>query len=228
MGEVIASQPAGTASDADLIRQSWRQPDRFGAVFDRHAAAIHRRCGALPAPRLRRIWLSVDGTRPGLLREPGNPTALDPNPRPSLNAPTYRLLQSLPTNPHNLLERLYTDTKGSGPNPQQEVFVTIGDLVRESIAPPKVRAALNQAAALIPDVELVPSAVDAAGRHGVAVARTHDGERTELIFDRTTLQFLGERVVVVESRTGFPAGSVIGTSAVLRSAIVDRPGQLPR
>jgi hypothetical protein len=180
-----------------------------------------------PAPRLRRIWQSVDGSRPGLLREPGTSTALEPNPQPSLGS-TYRLLQSLPTDPHRLLERIYTDTKGTGPNPQQEAFVTIGDLVRESIVPPKVRAALYQAAALIPGVELVANAVDAAGRHGVAVARTHDSWRTELIFDRTTLGFLGERQVLVKSWAGLAPGSVIGTSAVLRSAIVDRPGQLPR
>jgi RNA polymerase sigma factor (sigma-70 family) len=42
MSEVTASQPAGTASDAHLIQQSWRQPDRFAEVFDRHAATIHR------------------------------------------------------------------------------------------------------------------------------------------------------------------------------------------
>ena len=41
----VAHEPAGTQrgqpDDAGLIAESCRAPERFGAVFDRHAAAIH-------------------------------------------------------------------------------------------------------------------------------------------------------------------------------------------
>ena len=81
-----------------------------------------------------------------------------------LNDPTYRLLQTLPTNPHVLLAMIYRIERGHGPGPDQEAFVTIGDLLRNTIAPPKVTAALYRAAALIPGVTFVPNATDAIGR----------------------------------------------------------------
>jgi hypothetical protein len=76
----------------------------------------------------------------------------------SLNDPTYRLLQTLPTSPHALLALIYRVERGHGPGPNQEAFVTIGDLLRNTIAPPKVAAALYRAAALIPGVTLIPNA----------------------------------------------------------------------
>ncbi|MEV4220422.1 RNA polymerase sigma factor [Nonomuraea sp. NPDC049725] len=36
------SAPPSEVTDAQLIEASWRDPDRFGAVFDRYFAAIHR------------------------------------------------------------------------------------------------------------------------------------------------------------------------------------------
>jgi hypothetical protein len=121
-----------------------------------------------------------------------------------LNDPTYRLLQTLPTNPRALLALIYREERGHGPSPDQEAFVTIGDLLRGTIAPPKVTAALYRAAALISGVTLIPHATDAIGRHGVAVARTGPGAdggvREELIFSETTLRLIGERTVI--ARTG--------------------------
>ncbi|MFG3661236.1 hypothetical protein [Streptomyces sp. NPDC047706] len=67
---------------------------------------------------------------------------------------------------------------------------------------------------------MVRGVEDSVGREGVAVTRTGDGEREELIFDDETFTFLGER----ELDAG---GSVYGTSAVLERAVVDRVGQRP-
>ena len=137
-----------------------------------------------------RIWVPVDNLcRSGLergitgngqitsstfsLRQPG---VKCPN-IGGLNDPTYRLLQTLPTNPHALLAMIYRIERGHGPGPDQEAFVTIGDLLRNTIAPPKVTAALYRAAALIPGVTFVPNATDAIGRPGVAVARIGPGRR---------------------------------------------------
>ncbi|MEW1838927.1 RNA polymerase sigma factor [Nonomuraea angiospora] len=36
------SAPPSEGTDAQVIEASWRHPDRFGAVFDRYFAAIHR------------------------------------------------------------------------------------------------------------------------------------------------------------------------------------------
>jgi hypothetical protein len=143
----------------------------------------------------------------------------------SLNDPTYRLLQTLPTNPHTLLAMIYRVERGHGPSPDQEAFVTIGDLLRDTITPPKVAAALYRAAALIPGVTLVPHATDAIGRHGVAVARigpgVDGGVRDELIFSRTTLQFIGERTVIART------GTTTSATAIITRAFVDHRGQIP-
>ena len=143
----------------------------------------------------------------------------------ALNDPTYRLLQTLPTNPHALLAMIYRMERGHGPGPAQEAFVTIGDLLRNTIAPPRVTAALYRAAALIPGVILVPAATDAIGRHGVAVARigpgVDGGVREELIFSRATLQLIGERTVI--ARTGVATTA----TAIIARAFVGHRGQVP-
>jgi hypothetical protein len=139
----------------------------------------------------------------------------------SLNDATYRLLQTLPTDPHALLALIYKVERGHGPSADQEAFVTIGDLLRDKIAPPKVAAALYRAAALIPGVTLVPDATDAIGRHGVAVAQTAEGIRTELIFSKTSLRVIGERTILVS------VGISTSASAIIRQGFVDHIGQVP-
>jgi hypothetical protein len=143
----------------------------------------------------------------------------------SLNDPTYRLLQTLPTNPHTLLALIYRVERGHGPGPDQEAFVTIGDLLRNTIAPPKVAAALYRAAALIPGVTLIPGATDAIGRHGVAVGRigpgVDGGVREELIFSGATWRLIGERTVIAHTGTTTSATAIIGR------AFVDHYGQIP-
>jgi hypothetical protein len=185
-----------------------------------------------------RVWVPVDNLcRSGLergitgngqitsstfsLRQPG---VKCPN-IGGLNDPSYRLLQTLPTNPHALLAMIYRIERGHGPGPDQEAFVTIGDLLRNTIAPPKVTAALYRAAALIPGVTFVPNATDAIGRHGVAVARigpgADGGVREELIFSRATWQLIGERTVI--ARTGVTTTA----TAIIARAFVDHRGQVP-
>ena len=190
---------------------------------------------APPKPHLRQVWIPVaDLCGPGLAIENGKRFRISDKPTPdmvangvhlkcpyrgSVNDPSYRLLQSLPTDPHTLLNLIYQDTAGAGQSPDQEAFTTIGDLLRESIAPPEVSAALFRAAALIPGVTVVTNAVDAAGRPGIAVSFTASGEQSEWIFDRQTFQMLGE--------LDFVQGTLTGKSAIITRAFVDRPGQVP-
>jgi hypothetical protein len=168
-----------------------------------------------------RNWYPVGRPcRPG----PPGPSARCPG-IGGLNDPTYWLLKTLPTNPRKLLKLIYRVERGHGPGPAQEAFVTIGDLLRSVIAPPKVAAALYRAAALIPGVTLDLHVKDAAGRPGVAVGRVgpgiDGGIRDELIFSRSTSKFIGERTVIV--RTGLTTSAW----AILAEAFVDHRGQLP-
>ena len=199
-------------------------------------------------PHERQIWLPAanicvagllieDGSRTPLGGAPsGSAAGLSPSPgsSPKASTPqftgcgegnvgdaTYRLLQSLPTDPHALLRVIYAQTKGEGPSPNAEAFTTIGDLMRETIVPPRTAAALYRAAALIPGVTVVGHATDAEGQAGVAVAWTVGRYRDEWIFNPATGQFLGE----LDYNT--VTGAVTGESTVLQRAFTAKAGQLP-
>jgi hypothetical protein len=190
----------------------------------------------LDKPHESQIWQSVSNLCvTGLLREHGQniPLAYDGNrqhcpDRGGVNDPTYRFLQSLPTDPHALLSLIERQMSGQQP-PPQEAFITIGDLLGEAIAPPQVSAALYRAAALIPGVTVIADATDAAGRHGVAVAMTVEGVRNEWIFSKRTLRYLGARgIYVAKPRDlNITIGSIAYDAAVLQRAFVDHAGQIP-
>ncbi|MER5852606.1 CU044_5270 family protein [Streptomyces sp. NPDC002012] len=196
----------------------------------------------------RQVWSSADGSRPGLLREKGEPDSrldddapvyhLDgpgatPRPstphkkRPSISDPTHKYVAALPTDADALLKLIRNETRGQGQDPDQRAFTAIGDLLAETWAPPQVSAALYKAAAKIPGVTVIHAAADATGREGVAVARTAHGQQTQWVFDRSTYAFLGERTVLTEAGDAGPAGTVVGTSAILTKAAVDRVGETP-
>ncbi|MFI8231018.1 CU044_5270 family protein [Streptomyces sp. NPDC085900] len=182
----------------------------------------------------RQVWNSLDG-KDGWLIEAGQTS--DQGITLSSDVPlsgAYNALAKLPTDPQALLRRIYRESDASR-DPEvprdQAAFVAIGDLLTESYPPAAVSAALYKAAAKIPGVVAVDDAVDATGRHGIAIARQNDtaGERTEWIFDRKTLQFLGERTVVVKAVAGSPfkVGTVTFTSAITQRAFVDADKQVP-
>ncbi|MFJ4872884.1 CU044_5270 family protein [Streptomyces sp. NPDC088757] len=184
----------------------------------------------------RQSWRSPDG-RKGWLIEPGNtgPEGITLEgtdergnvPEPHLGGPSHDYLATLPTDPDELLRKIYEETEGQGNGKDQQAFTTIGDLLTESWPTPELTAALYRAAAKIPGVVTVDSATDAAGREGVAVARLDEfsGQRTEWIFDSRTLTFLGERTVQVVGEGGegglIKPGTVVFTHAIMVRAFVD-------
>ncbi|WUG00759.1 CU044_5270 family protein [Streptomyces sp. NBC_00467] len=175
----------------------------------------------------REVWLSVDGTRQGLLREDNDngESPLDAQPAGIERNTSYRHLQTLPTDPDGMLKWLHRVSE-NGKSEDQSTFTLVGDLLGESLMPPDVSAALYRAAAKIPGVEVVEDTVDAAGRRGVGVARESDGVREELIFDKTTKAYLGERGVAVrDTVAGLRKGEVAGARAIMKRVVVDRVRQ---
>ncbi len=187
-----------------------------------------------PVEKDRRIWLSVDGSRVGLLREkvakPGTPvprgqSVLADMPLDAGGIGAY--MRDLPTDAKGMRAWLYNGADdGKDRSKDTVAFTKVGDTLREQYVPPAAVAALYEAAATIPG-NTVTKQVDLAGRHGIAVSRTDHGVRFDLIFDASTYKFLGERELVVGDSPPFPKGAVIGWTAQLRIAIVDRAGQLP-
>ncbi|MGA5038939.1 CU044_5270 family protein [Streptomyces capoamus] len=205
-------------------------------VDDKRSLASH-------ALHKRQVWYSADGTKgwlidPAVNDSPEGETLSLPDeqgntPVAGLNHPSYDYLAKLPTDPDTLLAKIYKETRGHGNSPDQEAFTTIGDLLGESYPPPALSKALFKAAAKIPGVVTVNDAVDAVGRHGVAVARLDEksGQREEWIFDKHTHVFLGQRSVQVSRADGpenlIKPGTVLFTSAVLQRAVVDDIKRVP-
>ena len=77
------------------------------------------------------------------------------------------------------------------------------------------------AATAAPGVTVAPDATDTIGRPGVSVAFTFQGMRTEWIFSKQTLQYLGSREI------GIADGTIISQTAIQQHAIVDHAGQTP-
>ena len=180
----------------------------------------------------RQVWESPDG-KDGWLVEPGNTdeggiTLAGPNRVGS----AYDRLTRLPTDPEALLRKIYKESDAVRDHEvprDQAAFVAIGDLLVESYPPADLTVALYKAAADIPGVVAVDDAVDAVGRHGVAVARLDEqsGQRTEWIFDKKTYAFLGERTVQVEPNETFKKGTVIFTVAITQRAVVNEMKEVP-
>jgi RNA polymerase sigma-70 factor (ECF subfamily) len=172
------------------------------------------------AVRRRQIWIGADGS--GLIRETTGPerfsspadraTCLqaDPKWRPQSGgtsndwfAPQCLSLgptndwNSLSTDPRELLQQMRQID--GGPSTPGEDFVHIGDFLRETDAPPAVRATLYQAAALIPGIQLLGKVRDHDGRPGLGIAYPSqgpypsNGSSSELIFDPQTGELLAEQ-----------------------------------
>ncbi|MER5332321.1 CU044_5270 family protein [Micromonospora sp. NPDC002717] len=254
--------PASTASAAERIladaaAQAQRQPtvavraDQFVYVESITAGLSRIEGGPRPGtdgPKQRRVWLSVDGTRDGVVRErprggAGNwvdiplPGCRDGKSIVSEYGKTTELecqptaghRANLPTDADAMLAYLYPDGPGNQNPRDQQAFTAAGDLIREAYLSPASLAAVFTAVAKIPGVRVVGDVTDEAGRAGVALALTEvQGTRAELIFDRQSHAYLGERSVLVRDQDGMKAGQVLNSTAVLTVAIVDGSGQLPK
>jgi hypothetical protein len=212
------------------IRESWIGSDGSGRILNTPGDVI------FPTERDRAAWIAagapplaewvVDGDDEFDHFDPGELTYPD-------------RYADLPADPEELLELIERRELIGGPRGDWETFAIIGDLLRETYMPPKVRAALYQLAAELPGVELVGRVVDGAGRPGVAVAYTNWNSdapnRWELIFDPTTAELLGEgEVLVADSTVDIesggpgaiygsvgPAGTKTFTTTYLVSGVVD-------
>lgn len=223
IADVAQSKPLPTVRDDQFVyvesKVSSEQDTLFSSGYHSTLSPLH----------VRQIWHSVNGKEPGLLRDGATDAALGPIPTPNVNAPDYRYLESLPTDPAKLFAKIYRETKGEGQagGPDAEAFVTIGDLLREQIAPPAVTAALYKAAAMIPGVHVIDDVVDVTGKHEVAVALNNPIATNEWLFDKSSLEYVGEQTISLKAGPLGPVGTIVGTQIMVERAIVDRAGEVP-
>ncbi len=127
-------------------------------------------------------------------------------------------LAELPRDPSQLLDHIYRVTAGMGSSPDGEALVYIADRLRSGVVPADLRAALYDAAALIPGVTIAEDEATLDGRIGVAIGRVEANSdlrhRQDIIVDPATGEFVGERTVSLTDQWGMPAGTVIEWTAV--------------
>lgn len=239
LAEVAAAQPAEQTAPVAGYRYTRSEGAHLVTVAGPNAPSF-----SVLVPRTRELWIAPDGS--GRLRETaGQPIFLGERDRARWEAAgrpqvvftynrdfgpgelRYEDLSDLPTDPAALAAVIrQRATLPSGPPVDVEMFVIVGDLLRETAAPPALRAALYRVAARIPGVELVGSVTDRAGRRGVAVAKTtsHFGgkQRMVLIFDPATSALLAEERVLLEQVDWLDARPpvAIGYTTYLESRIV--------
>jgi hypothetical protein len=197
------------------------------------------------------VWQSADGRHEGLSITDGRreripyvtaapqrtvDAATSPVTRPGATAvtwppPTYVQQTRLPTDPGALLTYLNENPLNAGPEQTPESLERLNVLLSPT-GPPKLRAAVFEATARQPGVTVLPDVVDAAGRHGVAIAWQRQGPsgtaRSEWIFEPRTYRLLAMRSPFAmcaehdrESERGTCEDTVLGTG------VVGRAGQRP-
>lgn len=235
---------AAASQPTSVVRNSEFMYIRSDVAWQIDKIANGRETSTMEKLHERQIWLPVANVcATGLLIENGShePLSVRPQarsgvagqpsgnePRPAFSCPSeghlgdasYRLLQSMPTNPSALLKYLKAGKRWTNDDPTTE----IGDLISESIIPPAVAAALYRVAEHLSGATLVPNATNAVGQRGIGIAWTDPRQpqyRTMWIFSKKTLQYIGTRDYNVKT------GAVKGESAILKRAFVAKAGQLP-
>ncbi|MEO3771097.1 CU044_5270 family protein [Micromonospora sp. B9E7] len=222
MAEAAGDEPGPSSGEGEYVYI--RSKGAYAEVGDGPAR--------LQPVRERELWIPRYEPGEGLLREPRFDVPLaEVIPRQSRlsDVTPNAALVDLPTDPDALLTKLYRERgeRGRGNSRDGAAFTAIGDILRESLVPPHTSAALYRAAAKIPGVEVVRGVTDAAGRRGIAVGHTELDRRDEWIFDERTYEYLGERSYLVADTADGPAGTVLGTTAVLQRAVVSTLGERP-
>ncbi|GAA4578943.1 CU044_5270 family protein [Micromonospora coerulea] len=218
--------PAAKANATQVLRNAATAALQVPDVTPGPDQFIYRRIK--DGPSTHESWLSVDGTRDGLVRETsaGNRTET-PVPgcrngraaavkggqmvpgrtEPCTSEPAYR--PDMPTDATAMgayLAEHRSGEPGSVNAAGKDVLY-----LAESYLRPASRAALYEAAAAVPGLRAVENVTDGAGRSGIGIAwpSTNGGEEIVLVFDAETYAFLGAS----------------GYSAVLTLAVVDEIGQ---
>ncbi|MFB9163636.1 CU044_5270 family protein [Arthrobacter psychrochitiniphilus] len=139
--------------------------------------------------------------------------------------PTEKELAGYSRDPRMLLNGIYLKTLGAGQSLDGEALVWIADLLRTGLVPADLRAALYQAAALIPGVSVTDNQATLDGQSGVAIGRVEGASniRQDVIIDPATGQLIGERQVALEAMGSVPAGATIGWTTIRTTVVNSLP-----
>ncbi|MBM0256112.1 CU044_5270 family protein [Micromonospora sp. 4G55] len=222
--------PAARADASQVLRNAATAALRVPDVEPRPDQFVYSR--SQEGPGTRESWMSVDGTRDGLVIETsatGRTETVVPGCRngraaavkggqvvPGVTArctpaPAYRA--DLPTDADAMRTFLIEQRSGE-PGDANAAGKDVLYYLTGSYLRPRTLAALYEAAATTPDLRAVEHVKDGAGRSGIGISwpSTRGSGEIVLVFHPETYTFLG-------------VGGSAGSSAVLALAIVDRVGQ---
>lgn len=219
--------PNGIWALVPATRELWVKPDGSGRLIETRGEPIWFGpadkaawvASGSPLPSPEHTDVRFVATPPG--DAPGTPQAW-----PGSLA-GHQDVEALPTDPAALRQVIDQRAAAGGGATDYERFTIVGDLLRETVGTPQVRAALYRVAAGLRGVELIGSVTDGAGRTGTAVAMTSDQssrglEQRVLIFDPETSMLLEERDVLLHRVSWLDADPpiLIGYATYLVSDIV--------
>jgi hypothetical protein len=128
-------------------------------------------------------------------------------------------IYALPTESKALESRLRATGLDGIRDQDTELFAIVGDLLRESPAPPALRQALWEVVARIPGVSLVGSVRDSSGRPGVAIRRGDHG----YVLDPQDGQLFEESIGISQATPGSPGGASWRTTYLEQGPAVSAP-----
>ena len=187
---------------------------------------------------VREAWLSVDGKHPSAVTPTGCKTlitleglctgkAFHPDRLPHCDLqPAYDA--DAPATGQEMLTYLLGIGKiGSQPKTNY-IFKQAEALLAERWVTGPVRAAVYDALATLPDIEVVKGVNSITGQSGVAVAYVDaDHYRHELLMDPETYDLLGTREITLRKLDNLAAGSVMYERSIITSQVVPTLGVRP-
>jgi hypothetical protein len=152
-------------------------------------------------------------------------------------SPTTSRRRRSPTNPNALLRWAYGLDISNGNSPKDAVvYLLFNHILRGNLLPPDLEAGIFRAMKQIPGVTL-DTTVDVQGHPAYALGQTDDWLHQELLLDKDTYAYRGQRSTVVKDATIDPlkAGNSTGkvqkghtvVAVRLAAGVVDRPGERP-
>ncbi|MFC5184783.1 CU044_5270 family protein [Actinomadura harenae] len=187
---------------------------------------------------LSRRWIRGDGTQEVSWDARSKKLAPAQHPVGRSLVGGYTYISKLPTDPDALNAAAREQFPKNWPEStkKQMAHSYLSGILAESMPPPALQAAIYKALKRTPGARVDLAAKDPVGRPAIAISWYFGGDlRSELLIDPSSYAYLGSRMTALKPLTRprstgtvvLPAGTVLTAGVRLRSAIVDRAGQLP-
>jgi hypothetical protein len=189
------SQPTASLNISDVLQQAGAaagdQPGGWPEASYWHAVSSYRQ-GSGQLVR-REIWAGHHAI--GGLLDTRLSSAVIPLQDGRFAGLGWDKLYAQPTESGALESRLRATSLDGIRDGDTELFALVGDLLRESPAPPKLRTALWEVVARVPGVSLVGPVKDSSGRPGVAIELGEHGYVLDPTAGRLLEEYIGSKPV---------------------------------